>query len=191
VVSSAAKDPIKWASSLPQVFADLDLDQSGTIDTYELANALPRLNVILSPPELKAFARSLDTNRDGVISYDEFEKAVHDRMPIRPNAEAKAVKAAAKEAKEVVKKTTAPRKITNGAVKPLTKASDKKRAWAVIIETAAANPTNFDQSIDELFANAEANENDEVYFLRLQIQNRTNLLREGRNSVLFCPSRDE
>lgn len=162
VVSSAAKDPIKWASSLPQVFDDLDLDKSGTIDTHELANALPRLNVILSPPELKAFARSLDANRDGVISYGEFEKAVHDRMPIRPNSEAKAVKAAAKEAKEVVKKSTGPRKIAHGALKPLAKSSDKKKAWAAILESAAANPTRFEESIDELFANADTNENDEV-----------------------------
>jgi hypothetical protein len=169
VIAAAAKDPITWARALPKIFADLDLDHNGTIDSDELAKALPALNVILSPPELAAFAKSIDANGNGLITFDEFNAAVNLRLPAKAPQEAKAVKAAAREAKaqvdqaqraakEAVKRKTGPApKPASGPV-----ASDVKHAWAAVLEAATADPAGFDASVDALFAKLKTDGSGEV-----------------------------
>jgi hypothetical protein len=172
VIAAAAKDPITWARALPKIFADLDLDHNGTIDSDELAKALPALNVILSPPELAAFAKSLDANGNGSITFDEFDAAVNLRLPAKAPQEAKAVKAAAREAKAQVDqaqraaraKEAAKRK-TGPAPKPASGGpvpSDVKHAWAAVLEAATADPAGFDASVDALFAKLKTDGSGEV-----------------------------
>lgn len=169
MVAAAAKDPIQWARALPKVFADLDLDRNGNVDSAELAKALPALNVLLSPPELAAFAKALDPNGDGVITFGEFDRAVAWRLPAKPPAEAKAAKAAARDAQaalEHAQRAKAHAQKASGAKAKSAKhahgASDLKHAWASVLEAATANPRRFNASIDGLFAKLNTDGSGEV-----------------------------
>ena len=54
------------------LFAEIDKDGSGTIDTSELQNLLSKLGKYLTPAELKLAVEKIDTDGSGVIEYDEF-----------------------------------------------------------------------------------------------------------------------
>ena len=55
-----------------KVFASFDYDKSGTIDKSEMQKALSSLKMYDAIAKLDDLMRDVDTNRDGVISWDEF-----------------------------------------------------------------------------------------------------------------------
>ncbi|KAI5813331.1 mitochondrial carrier domain-containing protein [Pyronema omphalodes] len=58
---------------LYSIFKSVDSDGNGNIDRNELKQALQRAGIMVTPPEkLEQFFRSIDSNRDGVISFEEW-----------------------------------------------------------------------------------------------------------------------
>lgn len=65
-----ARDPEK---ELRDAFAVFDTDGSGEIDRKELKRLMKKLGQALSEAELDAMMDEVDTNGDGVISFEEFK----------------------------------------------------------------------------------------------------------------------
>jgi solute carrier family 25 (mitochondrial phosphate transporter), member 23/24/25/41 len=55
-----------------KLFESIDRNHNGEIDKDELKTAFTRAGVTISTAKLEAFFAEVDTNRDGVISYDEW-----------------------------------------------------------------------------------------------------------------------
>jgi calmodulin len=64
------RDPEK---ELRDAFAVFDRDGSGSIDRRELKKIMKNLGQALTEDELDAMMDEVDTNGDGVISYEEFK----------------------------------------------------------------------------------------------------------------------
>jgi Ca2+-binding EF-hand superfamily protein len=64
------RDPEK---ELRDAFAVFDTDGSGSIDRKELKRLMKKLGQALSEAELDAMMEEVDTNGDGVISFEEFK----------------------------------------------------------------------------------------------------------------------
>lgn len=55
-----------------QLFKSIDRDQNGQLDKLELQTAFQRAGLIIPKPKLDQFFSEVDTNHDGVISFDEW-----------------------------------------------------------------------------------------------------------------------
>ena len=55
-----------------QLFKSIDRDHNGQLDKGELKSAFDRAGILLPPPKLDQFFSEVDTNHDGVISFDEW-----------------------------------------------------------------------------------------------------------------------
>lgn len=63
-------------ANLRRLFATLDLDGNGSLDCYELRLLLRRLGV--EENEISLLVASVDENKDGMISFDEFVTIMYD-----------------------------------------------------------------------------------------------------------------
>jgi len=63
-------------ANLRRLFATLDLDGNGSLDCHELRLLLRRLGV--EEKEISLLVASVDTNKDGMISFDEFVNVMFD-----------------------------------------------------------------------------------------------------------------
>jgi solute carrier family 25 phosphate transporter 23/24/25/41 len=61
-----------------QMFQSIDRNQNGELDKGELKAAFARAGVAVSNSKLDQFFEEVDTNRDGVISFEEW-RYVRDR----------------------------------------------------------------------------------------------------------------
>ena len=59
------------------LFQSIDQDHSGMVDMKEFADALHRLDVGLSPPQVEALGRRLDRDGNGEIDYEDFFNYMH------------------------------------------------------------------------------------------------------------------
>jgi Ca2+-binding EF-hand superfamily protein len=59
-----------------KLFLEIDLDHSGTIDQNELASMFKKMSYDLSDGEIVDVMWRIDQDRDGVISFTEFLRAV-------------------------------------------------------------------------------------------------------------------
>lgn len=57
---------------LRNTFRTFDLDKSGAVTINEMAGLLAKLGVAVSDKELVALMREMDTNKSGVIEFEEF-----------------------------------------------------------------------------------------------------------------------
>ena len=57
---------------LLQLFRNIDRNRNGEIDKNELKSAFANSEVTVSSAKLEAFFSDVDTNQDGVISYEEW-----------------------------------------------------------------------------------------------------------------------
>ena len=64
-------------NSLSAFFAAIDTDRSDSISRSELRAACARLDIGLTPLQLDRLCETVDVNRDGGISYEEFEAWMH------------------------------------------------------------------------------------------------------------------
>ncbi len=55
-----------------QLFESIDRDNNGELDKEELKAALARAGLTVSNSKLEQFFAEVDTNKDGVISFDEW-----------------------------------------------------------------------------------------------------------------------
>ena len=55
-----------------QLFESIDRDHNGELDKEELKAALARAGLTVSNAKLEQFFAEVDTNKDGVISFDEW-----------------------------------------------------------------------------------------------------------------------
>lgn len=62
--------------TVQEVFQQFDVDKSGEIDSSELGNALAAAGAAVSPTQLDALLREIDTDKDGKVSLSEFERFV-------------------------------------------------------------------------------------------------------------------
>ncbi|KAF0700913.1 Aste57867_8561 [Aphanomyces stellatus] len=69
-----ADDEASQKETIRAAFQNFDADGSGCIDASELADLVSTLGGILSPDELKAALAVLDTDGNGFVSLDEFER---------------------------------------------------------------------------------------------------------------------
>ena len=63
-------------AALRRLFATLDLDGNGSLDCHELRLLLRRLGV--EEKEISLLVASVDTNKDGLVSFEEFVTVMHD-----------------------------------------------------------------------------------------------------------------
>ena len=68
-------------SDLASFFAAVDHDGCDAVTCPELSQALTRLDVGLSAVQLDRLLATLDTNRDGVVSYREFKRWMNQGKP--------------------------------------------------------------------------------------------------------------
>lgn len=54
------------------IFRTFDTDKSGCLSINEMAGLLAKLGVACSDKELVALMREMDTNKSGVIEFEEF-----------------------------------------------------------------------------------------------------------------------
>jgi calcium-binding protein CML len=73
ILSKIAGKFLAFGPTLKDAFHELDQDGSGSISYKELVEALNGLNVGLTKPGLYDLMRTLDTNSDNLITYDEFQ----------------------------------------------------------------------------------------------------------------------
>jgi solute carrier family 25 (mitochondrial phosphate transporter), member 23/24/25/41 len=64
-----------------QLFESIDRDNSGALDKDELRSAFKRAGLSISAAKLDQFFDEVDTNHDGVISFDEWRYAAIDPVP--------------------------------------------------------------------------------------------------------------
>lgn len=65
-VISSSNTPIE------KFYRDMDSNQSGSVSNLEFINAVKKLNIGLSLKEIEELIVFLDTNQDGMISFQEF-----------------------------------------------------------------------------------------------------------------------
>lgn len=73
-------DHVLTREELQEVFDSIDSDQRGVIDGEGLRRAWQRLSLPQAPLSLDTTFNHFDTNQDGLISFEEFEKMVEDNM---------------------------------------------------------------------------------------------------------------
>lgn len=86
-VASSAKtglseDPLKRIQaliraspySIEDIFREMDKDNSGTLSLIEFRNAMRKLNIGLSAKDIDGLLARIDTNNDGQIDWQEFQK---------------------------------------------------------------------------------------------------------------------
>jgi Ca2+-binding EF-hand superfamily protein len=57
---------------LRNIFRTFDLDKSGALTINEMAGLLSKLSVSVTEKELLAVMREMDSNKSGVIEFEEF-----------------------------------------------------------------------------------------------------------------------
>ena len=57
---------------LLQLFKSIDRDHNGQLDKTELKDAFVRAGLVIPSSKLDQFFAEVDTNKDGVISFDEW-----------------------------------------------------------------------------------------------------------------------
>ena len=62
---------------LLSVWSQFDRDNSGVIDAQELHQAMEKLGINLTPTQLQDVVARADVNRDGTVSFEEFESLIH------------------------------------------------------------------------------------------------------------------
>jgi len=67
-------------ATVAELFKRLDTDGSGQLDLAELIRGLSELGLLFSPKHTRAFQKSLDKNKDGMISYREFKTTLEERQ---------------------------------------------------------------------------------------------------------------
>jgi Ca2+-binding EF-hand superfamily protein len=65
-VISASARPVE------QIFNEMDVDRSGTLNVKEFRNAIRQLQLGLTSKEIDQVMRRIDQNQDGVVDYQEF-----------------------------------------------------------------------------------------------------------------------
>ena len=68
---------------LRRLFDNIDRDDNGELTRSELKDAFSSAGVQVSQPKLNEFFNHIDSNRDGVISYDEWRYVCLCRLLIR------------------------------------------------------------------------------------------------------------
>ena len=70
--TAATKFTSSELAEFQRVFDEIDTDKSGTLTVTELGELASRLGVEMTQEQLKRQTEVLDTNNDGVLSFDEF-----------------------------------------------------------------------------------------------------------------------
>lgn len=63
-------------AALREYFDEADRNKRGTLDQRDIPLLLDRLNIDRS--KYQVFLKKFDTNKDGVVSFDEFKVGLHD-----------------------------------------------------------------------------------------------------------------
>ena len=58
------------------MFTTFDTDKSNALSILELAGMMAKMKIDVTDAELMAIMRHLDTNRSGVIEFEEFQKMI-------------------------------------------------------------------------------------------------------------------
>ena len=66
----------KRRANIKQVFRDVDADGDGQIDSKELRRAVERAGLKISDEQLRAAFKRMDLDRDGRLSFEEFESTL-------------------------------------------------------------------------------------------------------------------
>ena len=66
----------KRRANVRQVFRDVDADGDGQIDSKELRRAVERAGLKISDEQLRAAFKRMDLDRDGRLSFEEFESTL-------------------------------------------------------------------------------------------------------------------
>ena len=64
----------KRRADVRRVFRDVDADGDGQIDSKELRRAVERAGLKISDEQLRAAFKRMDLDRDGRLSFEEFEE---------------------------------------------------------------------------------------------------------------------
>jgi len=71
---------VKYSDHISEMFSRLDKDRSGYLGAFEQQQALKELHEVFSRPytldEAASFLISLDKNKDGLVSYEEFRRGL-------------------------------------------------------------------------------------------------------------------
>jgi Ca2+-binding EF-hand superfamily protein len=62
--------------SLARTFRMMDTDNSGALDLFEFAKCIQDFGLKIDPKDIQGVFKSFDSNKDGVIRYDEFINTV-------------------------------------------------------------------------------------------------------------------
>ena len=65
------------ADRLHAIFRQYDVDNSGTISKEEISLILKALHLPDSESDVKAIMKQMDSNRDGIIDFEEFQRHCH------------------------------------------------------------------------------------------------------------------
>mmetsp|Transcript_4049 Transcript_4049/g.8532 ORF Transcript_4049/g.8532 Transcript_4049/m.8532 type:complete len:372 (-) Transcript_4049:47-1162(-) len=68
------KMTLSWRAAARRLFASMDLDHNGTLDCYELRTLMRKLGV--EEKDISFLVASVDLNKDGSISFDEFSEVI-------------------------------------------------------------------------------------------------------------------
>mmetsp|Transcript_14815 Transcript_14815/g.27799 ORF Transcript_14815/g.27799 Transcript_14815/m.27799 type:complete len:164 (+) Transcript_14815:73-564(+) len=72
----ASKLTDEQRSMLKAAFDDIDTNSSGSIEAGELKAVLTKMSVALSEDQIEAVFKRADVNKDGKLSFEEYEKLV-------------------------------------------------------------------------------------------------------------------